>query len=322
MKYLIALVIFSFLISTIQAQVKTYHTNGAVKETGSYNNQGLKTGVWTSYYPSGTTYSISTWKGNSRDWLLFYDNGYLRESGSYTNERKTGEWLKYDSKGCLTSIGTLKDNAYTGERRRYHSGKLAAIEHYKDRKKSGKWLWYRDGDRLHQEQNYLNGEAHGESKSFFKNGNLIYQRLFDKGKPIGTHKEYYESGAIKIVSTFTNGKSAEIKNYYESGSISAKRTFVEDIILANSYYEIGGKLGSVGFNQNTNGTPQIGKWKYYHQNGKLKYKGKYVEGKRVGKWKGWHSHGKRKFKGNYKDGEKVGVWRNYDEKGKLMPIEN
>lgn len=313
--------ILSFLLCfQLHGQIKTYFKNGNLKGIRIYN-EITKKGQWEEYFITGTPYSISTINGNKREYTLFYENGAVREHGNYTNERKSGEWLKFDKNGCLVKVGSFKNGIFDGKIRRYHMDKPLAIEHYNDRKKTGKWSWYRNG-QLTQIKNYKNDKAHGAHKSFFIDGNLSYERYYAHGTPIGIHKDYTELGIIKHRIIYENGREVEKRNYYPNGAISHLIVFSGNTKLEKGYHEIGNKLSHEGYwSTLENIHLQTGEWKYFYQNGKLHYKGKFTNGKRSGKWKGKHANGKRKFKGVYKDDERIGVWKYYDKNGKRKPEE-
>ncbi|MFW5847889.1 MAG: hypothetical protein ACOCVF_03135 [bacterium] len=57
---------------------------------------------------------------------------------------------------------------------------------------------------------------------------------------------------------------------------------------------------------------KVGYWEQYYPNGKLFYKGNYVDGKGVGYWEWYYSNGKLSSKGNYdENGKQVGCWEYY-----------
>lgn len=61
----------------------------------------------------------------------------------------------------------------------------------------------------------------------------------------------------------------------------------------NITFQINDTLKQEGkFNKNEQ---KVGKWKYYHDDGELKYVGKYKQGKLNGKWIGYYDNGKSKF---------------------------
>lgn len=65
---------------------------------------------------------------------------------------------------------------------------------------------------------YKNGLLHGETKSYFENGDLLVTRFYVNGKPEGTHKDYYENGNLKSEVTYEDGKMiTPVKFYKENG---------------------------------------------------------------------------------------------------------
>ena len=54
-----------------------------------------------------------------------------------------------------------------------------------------------------------------------------------------------------------------------------------------------------------------GPWVYYHDNGRLSYKGNYKDGNQDGPWVLYWSNGQLSYKGTYKDGKKDGPWVHY-----------
>lgn len=57
----------------------------------------------------------------------------------------------------------------------------------------------------------------------------------------------------------------------------------------------------------------------YYQNGQMKFKHVYRNGKPYGEQKGWWSNGKKKYVGNYnKYGKEEGAYTKYDSSGKVV----
>lgn len=80
---------------------KEHYSNGQVKITGRLNNDGLKEGVWTSYFENGKKNSESNFKKgiNNGYSMVWYPNGNVRYFGDYTNGNKSGSWTFYNEKG-------------------------------------------------------------------------------------------------------------------------------------------------------------------------------------------------------------------------------
>jgi antitoxin component YwqK of YwqJK toxin-antitoxin module len=102
-------------------------------------------------------------------------------------------------------------------------------------------------------------------------------------------KEYYNSGELKIESSYANGKLVAQKKYLINGELEYELFFegnnkIEQILS----YQPSGKL----FNERTliNGI-QEGIEKVYYGNGKLKAQRTWVNGKKHGNAKGFYSNG-------------------------------
>jgi hypothetical protein len=70
-----------------------------------------------------------------------------------------------------------------------------------------------------------------------------------------------------------------------------------------------------------NGKPMVvngnGHQLEYHENGKRKAEGHYLNGKKEGFWTFFHTNGKKESEGNFKDGKPTGKWSYFYFKGKL-----
>ena len=62
---------------------------------------------------------------------------------------------------------------------------------------------------------------------------------------------------------------------------------------------------------------RTGEWVEYYDNGQIRYKGYFFEGKREGEWVLYHNNGKLFSKGFYVEGKQTGEWEFYYEDGQL-----
>jgi antitoxin component YwqK of YwqJK toxin-antitoxin module len=56
---------------------------------------------------------------------------------------------------------------------------------------------------------------------------------------------------------------------------------------------------------------------YYYKSGKMKARGKYINGKFEGKWLFYREDGTLSQEGNFKNNKKDGEWKRFGETGKL-----
>ncbi|MDD4602380.1 MAG: hypothetical protein PHF97_01060 [Bacteroidales bacterium] len=117
----------------------TYDESGKVVEEGAYVNgkedgewfeqigdtyvkgnyrDGMRNGMWTYYFlniQEAKTDSLIYFKGNFVEdnpdgkHVYYWDNGKVRDEGSYMMGKKEGEWLKYNYDGTLFMIITYRD---------------------------------------------------------------------------------------------------------------------------------------------------------------------------------------------------------------------
>ena len=76
------------------------YTSNSVVEEGNYSNN-KKEGLWTSYWPNGTTkYEINYTKNRPNgEYSVYYDNGQLEEMGTWDINKNIGEFKRYYPNG-------------------------------------------------------------------------------------------------------------------------------------------------------------------------------------------------------------------------------
>jgi len=140
-----------------------------------------------------------------------------------------------------------------------------------------------------------NGKKHGIWKKYYKNGNLKYTGKFNHGKEVGTFKNY------SILDT----KHPIIIRVFEPNSN----------ITHVRFYNLNGKIESEGQMQGKN---KIGKWIYYHKDGKsIMIEENYLNGKLNGDYKTFYPTGKPTVIAQYKNGKLEGKYQRYSIKNKI-----
>ena len=81
-----------------------------------------------------------------------------------------------------------------------------------------------------------------------------------------------------------------------------------------SYYENGQLRERANFKDGK----EEGFWEEYYENGQLKSKVNYQDGKEEGFWEDYYENGQLMMKANHKDGELDGPWEKYSEDGQLV----
>ena len=229
---------------------------------------------------------------------------YVDLEGEFLNGKKWNV-KKYDENGNImyeikNGQGIVKE--YDRKKRLIFDGE------YINGEKNGKAKEYRTYDG-YCECEYVNGEKTGKAKDYDKNGNVIFEGEYYKGKKWngkvfdkinnktyelkngnGFFKEYYDSGRIKYEGGYLNGeRNGKGKEYYKNK------------LIFESEYLSGKKNGK-------------GK-EYCYEDGKLIFEGEYLYDKKIkGKQ---YKNGKLAFEGEFFQEE---IWngKGYDEKGNLI----
>ena len=142
---------------------RTYYKKDVLKEDFYYDEQGNKTGKWTTYNYDGKIAIIQNYLNNKLDGVTeYYNSGILNRSESYKNNVLDGVSKIYDYKtGKLKTEDFYEKGNFKKEIEYLYSGKVKSI--------------------------YLVSE----SKTYYdKNGNTIATNVFKNGKQIGEHKAF------------------------------------------------------------------------------------------------------------------------------------
>jgi antitoxin component YwqK of YwqJK toxin-antitoxin module len=171
---------------------------------------------------------------------------------------------------------------------------------------------YEDG-KIRQEGNWLAGMKNGVFKFFNKKGELEklerYENdvlLIDDASTaiIDIRKEYHSNGSLKEMGTYRDGKKQGNFRVYDEGGKETGGLLYDNNILVGE-----GMIDSLG--------RRIGEWKLYYPDGKVRAKGKYVDGLREGNWSYFFTNGKTEQTGIYKMDWPTGGWKWYYFNGQL-----
>lgn len=143
----------------------------------------------------------------------------------------------------------------------------------------------------------------GLFKKQFSNGKTEYEGTTSSKKPDGIWRSYFESGNLKSIVNYRNGKvEGEAAFYYDDGDqlIKAKMIFIDGKISGEytEYYESGSEKAVLEYN----GGKANGNAEFYYDGGKLKIEGNYKDGERSGKWNYFTEDGKPFNKEKWKKG--------------------
>ena len=280
----------------------------------SFEDERVKDGPFEEINPEGNLKIVGNFSDGKRvgDWKEYFDNGILREKGSYKLGKRDGVFQIFDiggdkveelvfELGVLKVSHHLKNNLLHGIQKYYdyEDGILLRTLTYEDGKIiEGLWKSYHYNGQISEKGNYLNGEKEGIWESYHYNGQIGEKGNFLNGKREGPFELYYENGQLKEKENYLNGEiDGPLEYYHENGQIGQKGNFL-------------------------NGKRE-GPFELYYENGQLKEKGNYLNDKKEdGIWKFYRDNGQLREKGNYLNGKREGPFEIYDENGQLMTKEN
>ena len=131
---------------------------------------------------------------------------------------------------------TKKENVYYD----FEKFKLESTgAYYKDllgesRDKHGKWLFYDKEGKLIEERNYYRGKLHGPVKSFYSNGKKRQEGYFKMDEQDSVYREWSETGKLSIEGYYFKNKPAKNWTYYY---IDGQPKLQEEIIDTVSFVQ-------------------------------------------------------------------------------------
>ena len=103
-------------------EFKFYHENGALSSVGKFDDQGVKTGVWTSYYENSNIKEEATLKSGKLNgpYNYYHDNGNLSYEVVYKDGKAQGLVSYYNILGNKYRESNFKDDQLNGLTTFYH----------------------------------------------------------------------------------------------------------------------------------------------------------------------------------------------------------
>ncbi len=186
------------------------------------------------------------------------------------------------------------------------------------------------------------GEKEGKWRAYHNNGVLRYVGQFEKGKPAGEFKYFFDSGDLQSVLNFESSEIANARLFYQTGDLMAEGKYVNqkrdglwisygggNVKLEQGAYELGLKTGvwktyflngQVSSESEFDKDVKVGTFKMYHPSGKLKQESIYVDGKLNGLATFYKTDGKKFLKGLYLNDRRDKRWIYYDENMKIEKV--
>ena len=305
------------------------------------DNNGLKQGDWKEFYPNGGIKSEKTYKddllnGYYKEYdihgklvlTMLYDkgaivksrvedepdieivtkhdqDGKLTYSGPFRNKIPVGVHREFGKDGKVTNSYIYNDNGlllsegivdeagnFNGKwKDLYPDGKVQAEGQYLDNRRTGQWKYYNTAGKIEQTGSYKNGRPDGLWTWYYEDGSVLREEEYFQGQRDGLSTEYSLTGEIIAQGQYSDGErngAWKIK----TGDISEEGKYI------------------TGLKDDV--------WKSFYSNGKLRFKGNFVQGNPDGPQIFYYETGKVKEEQYYQMGIRQKTWKKFDETG--MPF--
>jgi antitoxin component YwqK of YwqJK toxin-antitoxin module len=197
----------------------------------------------------------------------------------------------------------------------------------------GKWEYFKN-NTLSESMNYSKGWLNGEKIKYYADGTIQSKVKLKNGKVDGTITRYAQNGKLEYEKGMKDGiDEGPERSYDESGELVAETTYKNGKAEGKSFahYNRGNGDAYRKTEYYKNGLLD-GEYTEIYDNGTVKTKGKYLNGKKEGVWETNKEDGAKKPTEEYKDGEvikrityftdgKVEMERNFDSNGKQHGVE-
>lgn len=186
------------------------------------------------------------------------ETGKISYKGTFKNNKPQGTFsYYYKGMDSLHSKSEFRQDGKVAYVSMYHlSGKIQAKGKYVNEAKDSLWNFYDGRGVLLSTEIYLNGKKNGASKAYDEKGGLMEEKFYKNDLLEGAFKQFYSDKKTKAEGTYIAGEYTGKCSWY----------FPNGMAAAEGYYEKGIKKGV---------------WLYKEQNGKIKEKEVWQNGKQL-----------------------------------------
>lgn len=246
-------------------------------------------------------------------WKYFYEDGALREEGSFRNDKKDGFFKIYDRKGNLLELKKFVDGEEVIDAPEI--AKLDVVTEYYETGVISKVTTYKNGLEEGVSREYAE-DGSIDRAVIYAAGNIIGEGIMDEeGNKEGPWEEYYVDGSLRAKGSYLNNrKTGEWVYYHENGVLEQKGTYDQEGRPVGKwvwYYDNENLWREEFF---INGL-QDGLVTEFDRNGNVIAEGEYFEGLEEGKW--IYKLENHRIEGTYSAGMRNGMWQHFYPNGQL-----
>jgi antitoxin component YwqK of YwqJK toxin-antitoxin module len=204
-----------------------YNELGQKVSEGIIDEQGIRRGSWTDFYPGGEIRAKGSYQNNQRTgtWTFYLKNGGIEQKGRFERDRYMGLWTWFYPNGNKWREESYFNGKEDGMFVEYdRGGNILTKGDYIGGEKEGEWL-YQVGD--HEERGtFVIGLREGLWRYYYPDGSLKYEGSYTQGNPDKRHKYYYPDGTLKEEQYYAMGiREKNWKKYDQEGNLVMTITY-------------------------------------------------------------------------------------------------
>ena len=323
--------------------------NGQLATQGEYSD-GQQHGAWLGWYPNGRPefeahFDLGVLNGVWREWR---ENGSPITDGGYESGRRNGLWREYDTHGALIAQtryenGEARGLTYgpglltrteidaTGGRRVFTFRRQPQGEIVRD----GSYATWHPSQTKHEEGRYAADRPVGPWRVWHENGKKMFEGAYDeKGELNGPSMTWYTNGMLDSEGCFLHGMKDGF--WWHRDAMTCEVTtsnflagelhgpFVvkspEGEVLRMGTYSAGEPIGR--WFERVDGKWVVSEFSHegtsfeVFENGRVKARGRLVDGKREGSWIDYYPGGARARQAEFRSGVLHGAAKGWFEDGR------
>jgi len=164
-------------------------------------------------------------------WKGYYENGKLKYTGYFKDNKPVGILKRYFDDGSLKAIMKYdKNSAKAFTTLYYQDGDKAAEGNYLGTTKDSTWNYYSYYDKtISNREYYIKGKKNGLSVSFYPSGKISQEIEYKNDVKNGIWQQSYENGAPKLSAIYVNGKrTGEFIVSYPNNKVEWQGAYQDD----------------------------------------------------------------------------------------------
>ncbi|MGE3544652.1 MAG: toxin-antitoxin system YwqK family antitoxin, partial [Kofleriaceae bacterium] len=263
--------------------------NARIKRVEGAYTRGVRTGTWTWNDRWGNKERTGSYVDGKRDgkWLEYRENK-LYHSGSYVQDKPTGEFLYFDRAG--NEIGRSTLNNGTGTLTTFYFNKRPASR-----------------------QQMVNGRRDGVYQELTSRGTLVVDGRYRADVKHGTWREWTSDGVLLLEQSWKRGRLDGVVRKYADGKLVLEATY-KGGKADGPYTEL--RLGKPAITGQFIDDQRHGQWTSYDAEGAVVLTATYNHGVLDGPWRELNAG--VVIEGVMTAGRKTGTWTRTDRGGNVV----